>query len=289
MDRHTIIFTTDKRQKHLGELLFGNRELCSFPEYERRKKLQEEKIEKIYVLPTPVSKLDQNESIKEKIKEILKNEPAKEYVKVFGGAFTREWKTFFEEHKIDYVDFMERKEVVEGNAKITAEGVVAELLQISPISLEGQQVLITGFGRCAKTIAQKLTVLGANVVILARSESAREEAFAMGYKAYDFPYGTHLATQTNTLINTVPSLVVTKEILEKLPKDAIVLDIASKPGGVDFLAAKQFGISAKLSLGLPGIYTTKSSAILLKKAISEYAPVNHDRNGGRLWIFQIII
>ena len=37
------------------------------------------------------------------------------------------------------------------------------------------------------------------------------------------------------------------------------------------------------------IYTTKSSAMLFKKAISEYAPVNENRNGGRLWIFQIII
>ena len=220
---------------------------------------------------------------------MLKRERAKEYIKVFGGAFTREWKTFLVENKINYIDFMEQKEVVEGNAEITAESVVAELLQVSPISLEGQQVVITGFGRCAKCIAKKMTALGANVLILARSESARKDAFEMGYQAYDFSYGAYLAMQTNTLINTVPSLVVTKEILEKLPKDAIVLDIASKPGGVDFFVAKQLGIYAKLSLGLPGIYTTKSSAMLLKKAISEYAPVNEDRNGGRLWIFQIII
>ncbi len=289
MDRHTIIFTTDKRQKHLGELLPGSRELCSFPEYERRRKLQEENTEKIYVLPTPVSKLEQNETIKEKIKELLKNESKKENITVFGGAITREWKTFLEEHEIRYIDFMEQKEVVEGNAKITAEGVIAELLSKSSVSMEGQQVLVTGFGRCAKSIAKKLTALGAKVIILARSEAAREEAFALGYEAYDFPCGKCIASQTNTLINTVPALVVTKEILERLPKDAIVLDIASKPGGVDFRAAKELGIYAKLSLGLPGIYTTKSSAMLFERAISEYAPVNNDRNGGRLWIFQIII
>ena len=134
MDRHTIIFTTDKRQKHLGELLPGSRELCSFPEYERRRKLQEENTEKIYVLPTPVSKLEQNETIKEKIKELLKNESKKENITVFGGAITREWKTFLEEHEIRYIDFMEQKEVVEGNAKITAEGVIAELLSKSSVS-----------------------------------------------------------------------------------------------------------------------------------------------------------
>lgn len=289
MDRHTIIFTTDKRQKHLCELLCGNRELCSFPEYERRRKLQGENIEKVYILPTPVSKLEQNETVKEKIKEILKEEAEKEKITVFGGAITREWKTFLEEQKIRYMDFMEQKEVVEGNAKITAEAVIAELLNKSAVSIEGQQVLVTGFGRCAKSIAKKLTALGANVIILARSEVAREEAFSLGYEAYDFPCGKCIATQINTLINTVPALVVTKEILERLPKDAIVLDIASKPGGVDFRMAKELGIYAKLSLGLPGIYTAKSSAKLFEKAISEYAPVKNDGNGGRLWIFQIII
>lgn len=287
MDRHTIIFTTDNRQKHLCELLSDNREICSFPEYERRRSLQEENIEKIYVLPTPVSKLEQNEIVKEKIKEWLELE--KEDVTVFGGAITREWETFFAQHEIQYVDFMKLEEVVEGNANITAEAVIAELLNKSSISVEGQNILLTGFGRCAKSIAKKLTALGAKVIILARSEVAREEASTLGYEAYDFPCGKCIAPNVNTLINTVPALVVTKELLERLPKDAIILDIASKPGGVDFRTAKELGLYAKLCLGLPGIYTTKSSAKLLKQAISEYAPVSKNRNGGRLWIFQIII
>lgn len=289
MDRHTIIFTTDKRQKHLCELLSGNREVCSFPEYERRRKLQEENIERIYVLPTPVSKLDENETIKEQIKEALSQKSENETITVFGGAITSEWKNLLEEHHIKYMDFMKQEEVIEGNAKITAEGVIAELLNKSPFSIEGQNVLITGFGHCAKHIARKLTALGANVTILARSEIAREEASALGYEAYDFPCGKCIASQMHTLINTVPSLVITKEILQRLPNDAIVLDIASKPGGVDFRVAKELGIYAKLSLGLPGIYTTKSSAKLFERAISEYAPVNDERNEVRLWIFQIII
>uniref|UniRef100_UPI00405683E3 NAD(P)-dependent oxidoreductase n=1 Tax=Agathobacter sp. TaxID=2021311 RepID=UPI00405683E3 len=289
MDRHTIVFTTDKRQKNLCELLSGEREMCSFAEYERRRKLREENAEKIYVLPTPVSKLESYESIKEKIKEELRRHKANDKITVFGGVLTKEWTAFLKGQNIAYVDFMEQEEVVKGNAKITAEGVVAELLQKSAISIEGQQVLVTGFGRCGKCIAEKLAALGAHIVILARSAKAREEAVEQGYEAYGFSYGKCIASKANTLINTVPAMVVTREILEELPRDAVVLDIASKPGGVDFCAAKELGIYAKLSLGLPGIYTTKSSAMLLEKAISDYAPVGHDRNGGRLWIFQVII
>ena len=68
-----------------------------------------------------------------------------------------------------------------------------------------------------------------------------------------------------------------------------LIDIASKPGGTDFEAAKHFGVAAKLALGLPGIYTTSSSALLLKNAISQYAPLQENIRGDKLWISQVII
>jgi dipicolinate synthase subunit A len=39
----------------------------------------------------------------------------------------------------------------------------------------------------------------------------------------------------------------------------VVIDIASAPGGVDFEAAKQLGIAAKLCPGLPGKYSPRSA------------------------------
>ena len=92
-----------------------------------------------------------------------------------------------------------------------------------------------------------------------------------------------------TIINTVPSLVITQDILESMSKEAVILDIASKPGGTDFVYAAEKGISAKLALGLPGIYSTKSSALSYKKAILTHAPLQDVKEGEESWIFQIII
>ena len=39
-------------------------------------------------------------------------------------------------------------------------------------------------------------------------------------------------------VNTVPAPVVTRVIIKELPRDAYILDIASKPGGTDFACAK---------------------------------------------------
>ena len=40
------------------------------------------------------------------------------------------------------------------------------------------------------------------------------------------------------LVNTVPAPVVTGAIIRELPRDAYILDIASKPGGTDFACAE---------------------------------------------------
>ena len=40
------------------------------------------------------------------------------------------------------------------------------------------------------------------------------------------------------IFNTIPSLILDDEILAKVKKDALIIDLASKPGGIDFDAAK---------------------------------------------------
>ena len=55
-------------------------------------------------------------------------------------------------------------------------------------------------------------------------------------------------------------------ILGKLPQDALIIDIASGKGGVDYQAAERLGINALHCLGLPGKYAGKISA----KKLTEY-------------------
>ena len=44
------------------------------------------------------------------------------------------------------------------------------------------------------------------------------------------------------IFNTIPSLILDDEILTKVKKDALIIDLASKPGGIDFDAAKAYGL-----------------------------------------------
>ena len=60
-------------------------------------------------------------------------------------------------------------------------------------------------------------------------------------------------------------------VLARLPRDAYILDIASKPGGTDFACAKEFGIRADLVLGIPGKYAPKESAYILERSMERFA------------------
>ena len=287
MDRQTIVLTSDKRQEKLAALLEGECVSYAWEEDTREK----EACEKIYVLPIPVTKLDKNMEIKEKLKqELIKMSREKNVrLKVFGGVFSKEWRMFLEEHQIPYWDFMKLPEVVEGNGWITAEATIAEVLQHGEYSLYGQKVLVTGYGCCGEKIAKLFGRLGANVVVVARRAEVRELAQKDGFDAIDFDEMPRTLVDTYTVINTVPSLVLTEDCIRRMPRGSLIVDIASRPGGTDFEAALKYGVKAKLALGLPGIYTTSSSALLLKNAISKYAPLQEYVRGDKLWIFQIVI
>ena len=234
-----------------------------------------------------MTKLDTDELTKEKLKEELTN--CKGPLMVFAGAINEEWRLFLEKNGIVYWDFMKLPEVVEGNGVITAEATLAEVLNHGAYSVQGQKVLVTGYGCCGKKIAKVFSQLGAEVTVAARRGEVRKEITRDGYQTVDFCGMKEVTASVDTIVNTVPAMVITRDVIQSMRRDSLIIDIASKPGGTDFDAARECKIQAYLSLGLPGKYTTTSSAKLLKEAISKYAPLEIDMREDRQWIFQIIM
>lgn len=190
---------------------------------------------------------------------------------VLGGCFTEEQRELLDRRGIRYLDFMEDEVVAQENAVATAEGAIAELTNHSPYNIEGAKILVTGYGNCGKAIAKKLRGLGARVTVLARRREVRKQAKEDGFYAVDFAFGPEEAMGAAMLVNTVPAPVVTRVIIKELPRDAYILDIASKPGGTDFACAKEFGIRADLVLGIPGKYAPKESAYILERSMERFA------------------
>ena len=54
------------------------------------------------------------------------------------------------------------------------------------------------------------------------------------------------------VVNTVPARILSEEDLEDLRPGCLVIDLASKPGGVDLEAAARLGVKVIWALSLPG-------------------------------------
>jgi dipicolinate synthase subunit A len=140
-------------------------------------------------------------------------------------------------------------------------------MQGLPVTLCRNDFLILGFGRVAKALAKMLLGIGARVFVAARRRAQQEEASEMGCQAVAFSDLTTLLTSVWAVFNTVPARVLTAEHLSVLRKDAMVIDLASAPGGTDFDAAKALGISAILALGLPGKVAPRTAGEILASTI----------------------
>lgn len=289
MAGNTAIFVTDTRQRYIADYLDGTVQTLDW-----KLKYDEAEAAELLgscdwiVLPTPAAKLDKHTKVVKLLKEELTKESAKEKL-VFGGAFTDAWRDFFMQEKITFVDLMENEEVALKNARVTAEAAVAELLKYSGYSIYGQKIIVTGYGRCGREVANLLRAMGAKVTVLARSAEVRKQAQAEGHVAVDFSYGPEEVYGARTVINTVPATVLREPMIREMHPDTVILDIASRPGGADLAAAEVHGIQVIPALGLPGIYTTKSSAGILAEAIREYVKPDQNRKEERAWIFQIVI
>lgn len=284
MERHSIVFVTDQRQKFLAQHLAGKMETVTIGQAAQAEFCREVVAgAQFIILPTPVKKISRYGELFETLKGSWQ-----EGQLVFGGKFPEELRRWLADKKICYYDLMEDERVAQENARITAEAVVSEVISRSLYSVEGQKIIITGYGRCARAAAQKLAALGAKITVLARSVPARKAAKADGFYACDFAYGPQEAYGTRTFINTVPATVVTEKIFREMHEDTLVLDIASAPGGCDREAAAFCGIEVVPALGLPGIYTPKSSAKVLADAILEKTQSAIGRKEEKTWIFQIL-
>ena len=149
-------------------------------------------------------------------------------------------------------DYFAREELAVANAVPTVEGAIQIAMEELPITLHGARVLVIGCGRIGRLLAHRLKGLGARV-----SLSARKCADLAWAEAHDFcvehtdeldgwlcPY--------DLVINTVPARVLDAQRLSELKEGCLVIDLASKPGGVDFEAARQLKVKVIHALSLPG-------------------------------------
>ncbi len=157
-----------------------------------------------------------------------------------------------QERSLALHDYFAREELAIANAVPTVEGALQIAMEELPITLHGCRALVIGYGRLGRMLSQRLRALGANVSVSARKWSDLAWAQAYGHGVEQTDRLDSWLCGYDLIVNTVPARVLTGQRLAELKPGAVVIDLASRPGGVDMEAAQQLGVKVIWALSLPG-------------------------------------
>ena len=199
------------------------------------------------ILPTPMSRdgvfLSESNL---KIEALLSLLPEK--TAVFGGRTDARL-----ENGIRTVqDYLADEAFTLRNALLTAEGVLRMVYESTETAISDLSFLLYGYGRISTFLTSRLLSLGARVTVVARKETARKAAKALGAVAIGFsdtpPYADYA-------VNTVPHPFA----FSSLPPVKTLIDLAVLPKDA-FPEGDAEVISAP---ALPGRFFPKSAAKIL--------------------------
>lgn len=186
---------------------------------------------------------------------------------ICGGRFDPDTLKMLADRGLTAHDYFEREELTVANAVPTAEGAVQLAMEELPITIHGARVLVIGYGRVGKLTAQRFAALGAKVSVAARSYEQLAWAQTLGFGAEHIAHLRDLLCGYDLVINTVPARVLDRECLAAVRPDALIIDLASKPGGVDMEGAAQLGRRVIWALSLPGKVAPVTAGRIIKDTV----------------------
>ncbi|MDE5741393.1 MAG: dipicolinate synthase subunit DpsA [Oscillospiraceae bacterium] len=171
---------------------------------------------------------------------------------VLGGMVSPEAEKIFAEKNIAVADYARREEFAVMNAVATAEGAVQVAMEELATTISGRKILILGAGRIAKVLIDVLSGFHAKITVGARKCSDLAWAGVYGCESCPIDKIDGILGNFDIIFNTVPAVILDENRLKKISKSCLVIDLASKPGGVDFDTAGSLGVRTVWLLSLPG-------------------------------------
>jgi dipicolinate synthase subunit A len=130
------------------------------------------------------------------------------------------------------------------------EGLLKIVIENTVITIHNSTACVIGQGTIGAVLTRYLVALGAHTHVVARNPEQRAAAFVAGATPHLLEELPELAPRLDFIFSSVPARVVGEDVLTRLPKSALIVDLAAPPGGVDFDAAKRLGLVAIWGRGL---------------------------------------
>lgn len=226
---------------------------------------------KAVIAPIPITKnhdtINMSENFKISIDELFNSMVTHNVNILIGGVISSKFQERASLMDITTIDIFSREEVAINNAIPTAEGAIMTAIQESDKVLFKSKVLVIGFGRCGKVLSNMLNGIGANVSVTYRKKSDEAYINSISCTPVSIKDFDRALSEYDFIFNTAPAQVLNKEVLKRIRKDTVIIDIAQAPGGIDYNYARKLNLKALYCPGLPGRVAPYSAAEILKASI----------------------
>ena len=250
----------DKRQKYMYRYMKDNGlNVNSFGLYKDDiNEIDDVKKYDVVIFPVPMTKdgIYLNSGFEIKIDDIL-NMTDKGQI-ILGGMCDRE----------GIIDYFKEDVLQVYNALPTAEGALQVAMENTDITLNQSNCAVFGYGRIGKILSSLLKKLGAKVTVYARNPKDIAFATAFGYEALNINY-PEKTEKFDVIFNTVPMQILDSGILNKTKEDVLLIELASKPYGIDIDAAEKLNRKVVIASGLPGKVAPKTAGKILCDVIMD--------------------
>ena len=168
---------------------------------------------------------------------------------------------------LNYTDLWLDEQLQLENAWLTAEGAICAAMNEGNASLKDCHCLVIGWGRIGKALTELLIGMRARVTVASRTEKGRNRAVERGAECVSTYKMAEAVRGKQIIFSTAPERVLDEEALKYAETDAMIIDLASAPYGVDIEAARRLNLRAWREPKLPGRYCPFSAARALLQAI----------------------
>lgn len=187
--------------------------------------------------------------------------------KFIAGNIKKEFYEYSQNNNSEIIDLLKKEELTILNTISTAEGAIQIAMEETIKTIHSSNILILGFGRVGKTLANILKGIGANVYCEARKNEDLAWIKTYGYEPITIDNLNENLNKFDIIMNTIPALVLKEKEINCLKKDCLLIDLASSPGGIDIKAAKEKEIKTIWALALPGKVAPLTSAEFIRDTI----------------------
>lgn len=167
------------------------------------------------------------------------------------------------------VNYFANEKLTLQNAALTAEAAMSLLISSTDGALLGSEALITGSGRIAVFLAERLRACGASVTLAARDPSKRELLKLSGYSAIPIEELSEEISGFDFAVNTIPALVFGEDAFSQMRKGSVFMELASLPRRPYEELANKYNVKYIYAGGLPGKYSPRAAGEFIALAVDE--------------------